>query len=705
MNANRPNRPAPSALKPAPRWRLAAAAFAVANCWSPASQAQSAQLERTEVDVHYQNGIGTSDAASAGSVTSKLIENRPTLRPAEVLEFVPGVIITQHSGDGKANQYFLRGFNLDHGTDFLTTIDGMPVNMPSHAHGQGYADMNYLIPELVDRMDYRKGPYFAEDGDFSSAGSARIKLMDTLPRGLAQATVGSNNFQRALVTSSTGVGDGNLLYAAEYGHNDGPWRSPEKFNKFNGVLRYSLATGVSTTSLTAMAYSAHWNATDQLPLRAVNSGAIDRFGNIDPSDGGRTDRFSLSFNTQHQLDDGDWRASAYAIASSLTLYSNFTYDLENPADLGAPIAGDQFEQTERRRVVGGELSRGFDTTIGGFMVNTRVGTQLRYDHVDPLALYRTVQRVRAQTLQESSVDQSMLSLYAESGVQWTPRLRSVIGLRADRADFDVGSSIAGNSGSQHASIVSPKLAIIMGPWEKTEFFLNVGSGFHSNDARGVTSTVSPKEGTAVTPVTPLVRSRGAEVGMRSELVPHLQSSLSIWGLKLASELVFSGDAGDTEVSRASRRGGIEWSNHYAAPEGLMLDLDLAVSNARYTQPDPAGDHVPGAIERVASFGVTFPERGPWSGQFQMRYFGPRALIEDNSERSGSTTLAYARVAYRVDRDWKLMLDVFNLFDRKVSDVDYFYTSRLPGEPAAGVADRHFHPVEPRSFRVTAAMHF
>ncbi|MFL6663559.1 MAG: TonB-dependent receptor, partial [Rhizobacter sp.] len=346
------------------------------------------RLPTVLVQGHYANAVGTSDAASQGSVTSKLIESRPTLRPAEVLEFVPGVIVTQHSGDGKANQYFLRGFNLDHGTDFATFVDGMPVNMPSHAHGQGYSDLNWLIPELVDRIDYKKGPYFAEEGDFASAGAAHIRQFASLPAGITSATIGQRGYGRALVASSSTLGDGELLYALEGAHNDGPWTHPEKFHRGNGLVRYSFGSDASRTSVTALAYTAGWNATDQIPQRAVDAGVLGRFDALDPTDGGRTSRFSLSLDTRRTDDDGTWKLGAYAIASSLDLYSNFTGFLDNP------MAGDQFEQAEHRRVFGGAVSRDWSATLAGRPTTWTLGLQLRHDRLDPVGLYSTAARQR-----------------------------------------------------------------------------------------------------------------------------------------------------------------------------------------------------------------------------------------------------------------------------------------------------------------------
>ncbi|PIF13144.1 TonB-dependent receptor [Janthinobacterium sp. 13] len=665
----------------------------------PADAAAGAEESRTvRVTGHYDNAVGTSDAASQGVITNELIVNRPALRTGELLEFVPGLIVTQHSGDGKANQYFLRGFNLDHGTDFATHVDGMPVNMRTHAHGQGYSDLNFLIPELVQRIDYKKGPYFAGEGDFSSAGSARIRLADKLPQGQASVSVGQHGYVRGVVADSAAAGPGTLLYGLEVNRNNGPWDVPENVRKYSGVLRYSQGTPDDGFSVTGMAYKNSWNATDQVPLRAVASGQIGRFGSLAPSDGGDTSRYSLSYAMRKRTEKGLFELDAYLIRSQLELNSDFTYFLANP------VAGDQFQQSERRTVAGVNAAESWSTELAGLPMRNKVGVQARYDRLSPVGLYNTVDRVRQSTVREDRVREASIGLYGENTVQWLPWLRSVAGLRYDAYRFKVDSSIDGNSGAANDHVVSPKLSLILGPWSKTEFFVNYGKGFHSNDARGTTQTRLP-DGQAATPVTPLVPTKGMELGARTEWLPGLQSSLALWRLDIASELLFVGDAGETEASRASRRHGIEWNNHYIAAPWLLFDLDLAASRSRYTQDDPAGNHIPGAIDKVASFGVTVTDQGPWSGAFQLRYFGPRPLIEDNSVRSASTTLAYARLAYQLNRKTRLSLDVFNLFDKRASDIDYYYASRLPGEAADGVNDRHFHPVEPRSVRLTLSYAF
>ena len=651
-------------------------------------------VEAVEVRGHYDNGVGTSGAASQGSVTAALIANRPALRPGELLEFVPGVIVTQHSGDGKANQYFLRGFNLDHGTDFATFVDGMPVNMRTHAHGQGYTDLNFLMPELVDRINYKKGPYYADEGDFASAGAAHLGLANKLKENTASVTVGEHQYYRANLTGSTPLGEGNLVYGAELGHNNGPWVSPEAFHKSLGVLRYSQGGSDNQFSVTGMAYKGGWYASNQIPLRAVQSGAISPYGAIDTSDGGITSRYSLSATLRKRTSDSLLQANAYVVQSSLDLYNDFTYFLDDP------VNGDQSRQTEKRRMTGFDVAQTWFSNWGGLEVNNKVGLQGRYDYLSPLALYSTVKRRITGIIAESRVKEASAGAYLENTVQWREWLRTTAGMRYDRYRFDVDSNIAENSGKVGEGVTSPKISVVLGPWAKTEFFINYGEGFHSNDARGTTVHLTPKELEPIDPVTPLVKTRGAELGVRTEFVPGLQSSMALWKLRSASELVFSGDAGDTAASRGSYRSGIEWNNHYIAAAWLLFDLDLAYSRAHYTEHDEVGDYIPGAIGKVASFGATVTDIGPWSGAFQMRYFGPRPLIEDNSQRSATTAIAYARIGYKIDRRWAMSLDAFNLFDRKASDVDYYYPSRLAGEPAEGVDDIHYHPVEPRTFRLT-----
>ena len=687
------------------RWRAIAVGLLMAVDPARAQDKPAPSGDAVLIEGHYSSEVGFSDSASQGTITQKLIEDRPALRTGEVLEFIPGMIVTQHSGDGKANQYYLRGFNLDHGTDFATFVAGMPVNMRSHAHGQGYTDLNFLVPELVSRIDYHKGPYFAEDGDFASAGSARIGYVSALEQSLASMTIGQGNYQRLLGAGSTALGPGTLLGAIEIGHNDGPWEVPQGMRKLNGVLRWSVVSGIDAFGIAAMSYASRWTSTDQIPRRAVDQGIVGRFGSLDPSDGGTTARNSLSFDWTRSLPDGAFQLNAYYVRSRLDLYSNFTFQLDHPFDLGDPINGDQFHQFERRSMSGLNATRTWAGTLGDASMTNKIGLQTRYDRVNPLGLEQTVQQVPAQTTRQDDVREGSVALFAENVVQWAPWIRSIVGVRYDHYTFKVRSDDTENSGDVTDHLTSPKFGLVLGPWSRTELYLNYGEGFHSNDARGTTTRVSPQTGEAVDPVTPLVKSKGSEIGVRTNAVPGLTSTVALWQLKLGSELVFSGDAGDTEASRPSLRRGIEWNNHWVMNRWLLLDFDLSVSRARFTQDDPAGNYIPGSIERVASFGLTVPNYQDWFGSFQWRYFGPRPLIEDDSVRSQSTILAYLRAGRYIDRNLSVHLDIFNLFNRKGSDIDYYYASRLAGEPPEGVNDIHFHPMEPRTFRLTLIAKF
>ncbi|CDG84686.1 tonB-dependent Receptor Plug domain protein [Janthinobacterium agaricidamnosum NBRC 102515 = DSM 9628] len=637
--------------------------------------------------------LGIADSANAGVVTQQQLEARTVYRPGELLEATPGLIVSQHSGEGKANQFYLRGFNLDHGTDLSTTIDGMPVNQRSHAHGQGWSDLNFLIPELATRLEYRKGPYAAEDGDFASAGAVSIQYADKLPDGIASVGVGQNGYRRALLADSPQVGQGNLLYALELFHNDGPFIQGDDFSKVNGVLRYSQGDTANGFNVTAMAYHASWNSSDQLPRRAVDDGTLDRFGAVDPSDGGNARRYSLSGEWRSGNETSSSKVHAYLIRNQLDLYSNFTYLLDDP------VHGDQFNQPDRRVTSGIDASHVWTGRWFDYAMENKVGLQLQNDNIFN-GLYSTAARQRLSTTRQDHIVETSLGLYLENVIRWNHKFRSVAGLRADHYRFDVDSDLAANSGRTSDQRYSPKLSLIFGPWLRTEYYVNVGQGFHSNDARGTTISVDPKSGDAVDRVTPLVRSRGMEVGVRSEWLPGLQSSLSLYRLDFDSELVFAGDAGTTEAGRPSRRTGVELSNYYKPVSWLTIDADLAFARARFRDVDPVGSRIPGAVEGVASLALAVDHIGKYFGALQLRYFGPRPLIEDNSVRSQSTATLNGRIGYKINPRMKIELEGFNLTNRRDSAIDYYYVSRLPGEAADGVADVHFHPIESRSLRLT-----
>jgi outer membrane receptor protein involved in Fe transport len=646
-----------------------------------------------------ENLVGVALSSSQGAITARQLDARPVMRSGEILETVPGVVISQHSGEGKANQYYLRGFNLDHGTDFATTLAGMPVNMPTHGHGHGYSDLNFLIPELVSGVQFAKGPYFADQGDFATAGSANINYASVVDRPIVRVGGGDQGFARAMVAASPGVGKGHLLAALEVEHNDGPWLRPDDYRKVNGVVRYSHGDAVNGLSLTGMAYRAKWNSTDQVPLRAIDEGIIDRLGALDTSDGGDTYRYSGSVEWQRTRNNAATKITAYGIGYDLNLFSNFTFFLDDPEH------GDQFHQGDHRFVSGAKASYRRIGRWGGREVQNTVGVQLRNDDITNVGLYHTEARQLLNTIRQDAVLQTSGAGYAQNEIVWAPWLRSLAGLRLDGYRFKVNAGDPDNGGVKRAGIVSPKGGVVIGPFSGTELYANAGLGFHSNDARGATITRDPVSGDAVDPVTPLVRAKGAEVGVRTVAIPHLQTSLTAWTLSLASELLFVGDAGTTEAGRPSHRYGIEFANYYAPRPWLILDGDVSWSNAQFTDISPVGGHIPGSVATVVSGGATLDSLHNVFGSIRLRYFGPRALIEDDSVRSRATSLINLEGGYRITKGLKIAVDVFNLLDAKDSDIDYYYTSRLFNEPADGVDDVHLHPALPRTARVSLILGF
>ncbi|MDZ7589788.1 MAG: TonB-dependent receptor [Rubrivivax sp.] len=679
---------------------LAVAAWVASGGLAAQEATLVAATQQVEITGHYDNAVGTSDAASQGVIGAALLRSRPAQRPGEVLEFIPGMIVTQHAGDGKANQYFLRGFNLDHGTDFATRIAGMPVNMPTHAHGQGYTDLNFLLPELVQRIEYRKGPYFADSGDFASAGAADIVYRTRLDAPFASVTLGENGYLRGVGAGSTEIAPGlSLLGAVELMRNDGPWTVPEDLQRTNALFTLSGGTAAQGFSASLMGYDASWTSTDQIPQRLVDAGSyigqtFGRFDSLDPTAGGTTSRYSLSGEWHRRGDAGTTLVSAYAMRYRLDLYSNFTYLLERPD------TGDQFNQRDSRSVYGADASHAFGHTLFGLDARSSFGAQLRQDRID-VGLFDTQARQRAATTREDKVRETLLGVYGEVAAQLAPWLRGVAGLRADHVRAEVDAlTLPANGGSASDTQWSPKLSLIAGPFEKTELFFNAGRGFHRNDARGTTAAIDPKSGDAVDKVPPLVASRGMELGLRTEALPGLQSSVALWQLDFESELVYVGDAGATEASAASERYGVEWNNRWIPMPWLLVDADFAWTHARFDN----GDRIPNAVDEVASVGLTVRDLGPWSASLQWRYLGTGALIEDNSVRSLSSLTTNLRLGWRFGRDAELTLDVFNLLDREVNDIQYFYESRVAGE-AAGVEDRHVHAAEPRNFRLTLRVGF
>jgi len=650
-----------------------------------------------------ENLVGVASAGSEGAITAAQLAVRPVNRAAEILETVPGMIISQHSGEGKANQYYLRGFNLDHGFDFSQTVAGIPVNMPTHAHAQGYADSNFLIPELVSGVQFRKGPYYAENGDFSSAGSANINYFNVLDRPIATFTGGSFGYGRFLGAASPKVGKGTLLTAFEYERDDGPWVNPNNKTKFNGVVRYSQGNARNGLSVTFLGFKNEWTSTDQIPLRAVDEGLIDRFGFIEDTDRGDTSRYAGVVDWQRSGANDSTRVTGFVQRYDVQLFHNFTYFLNDPDN------GDQFEQFEERWTSGAKLTHRRMKRIGGVSTESAVGVDLRNDSVGgPLGLYHTVKTRRIGTTRADEADQTSAGFFGETEIEWNRKLRTTFGVRGDVYRWNVVADNPLNSGQDASGIVNPKVSAAFGPWGGTEFYANYGMGFHSNSGLGIMQRVDPVSGEPATAAPPFARAKGAEFGMRTVALKGVQTTVTAWYLGFDSELIYVGDSGSTEEGPASRRTGVEITNYIYPHPWVALDVDLSFSRARFTGVPAGEDFVPGALNRVISAGIGLnPPASVPSGVFgglRLRHFGPRSLIEDNSVTSKATSIVNGEIGYKFSNRARLRVDGFNLLNAKVSDIDYYFESRLRDEPGP-VEDKHFHAAIPRSARVALQVSF
>jgi hypothetical protein len=705
-------------------WVIAAAAIAAVHTAHAAEAAQP--LETITV---VATGMSNMSAASAGDVSQEKMSSQPLLRPAAVLENVPGLTVTQHSGEGKANQYFLRAFNLDHGTDLALEVDDMPVNMPTHAHGQGYSDLNFLIPQLAADLHYKKGPYYADEGDFATAGTARIGLVDEMPAA-ATLEYGEDGYRRVLAMGSAALAGGTVLGAGEVYHNNGPFEVPDDYNRLNGMVRYHHGDDRDFYTLTAMAYSGKWNSTDQVPERAIADGIIDRFGSLNPTDGGESARSSLSFSRVTRTDTDLVQFSAYLIRYKLDLWSTFTYYLKDPHN------GDQMLQHDDRVVYGVKGSKTWYGELFGRPMSNVIGVQVRVDDIRDVGIFPTFQRQVIGTTQNAGVMESTGALYAENTVQWADSLRTILAVREDRFDFDVTDKMLNTDGScnlvsdpegcvngnKRASMVSPKFGIVLGPWRRTAIFINAGAGYHSNDARGVTRSGQNPD---ISPVTPLTRATSAEVGLSTRIIPNWESSLDVFELKLKSELVFDGDAGVTVPSGATTRTGVEWGNTYHFNSWLAAEFNAAVTTARFdsdTAPDDlgcgdavpshpcaapigiVGRHIPNSPTNVIDAGLAARHPSGWLGSLRARHFGESPLVEDNSARSPGYTTVDAQLGFRHSTGWLISVDVFNIAGVKWNDIEYYYVSRLRNE-AAPQADYVVHPGVPRTLRARIQYQF
>jgi len=551
----------------------------------------------------------------------------------------------------------------------------MPVNMRTHAHGQGYTDINFLIPELVDNLVYKKGPYYVEVSDFSGAGSASFSTSDKLDQSEVEFSIGEDNYRRLLLTDSKpNILSGNLVYGFELQQYDGPWQDiREDGNKINYLIKHNQQIKQGEFSVILMGYDNDWSSADQIPERAVNAGIIGELGSIDTNVGGKSSRYSLSAEYKSEMS----YMSAYIIDYDLDLISNFTYFLDDP------VNGDRFQQRDERKIYGAQAHYHFDY---GRMRNT-FGGDFRYDDISEVGLRRITangfENVRLDEVKEGSI-----GFYAKNQLQWTDKLKTTLGLRFDYYDFDVDSlvglnvndhDLSANSGTADASIVSFKANLSYKFNNDLEGYFSIGEGFHSNDARGTTIVVDPIDGTTINTVDPLVESLGYELGFRQLINDKLNISAALWGLKLDSELLFVGDAGNTEASRSSKRNGVEFTAYYRINNVWTADLEYAYSDAEFTEADRSdpilGNEIPNSVKDVIQFGVSANFKKGYYGSFRVRYFGGEPLEESGEVRGDSATIANLLIA----KDWEnhgVKLEVLNLFDSNDRDIEYSYESRL-----------------------------
>jgi hypothetical protein len=637
------------------------------------------EVESVYVFGKRQEGIGTSISASEGVVSFAKFADRPLMRPGELVEVVPGLVATQHSGNTKANQYFLRGFNLDHGTDFSVSLDGAPLNLRTHAHGQGYLDLNGVIPEVIETIKYRKGPYYADVGDFSSAGSATFQTFTSDAPSYMQATAGEHDYGRFLAVKKFGE---TSFLAGELDTYRGPYDHPDNFRKVDIIGR----VGLGDWSVTGLAYAAKTHSNDQIAQRAVDQGLISRLGTLDPTDGARTSRFIVA--AQRTKDDG-WNANVYVQRYTLSLYSNFTYFLRDP------VNGDQFEQLDDRWIYGGSVSHTWAVQPWGFALRT--GLDVREDDIGKVGLYYTHQRAILSTVRQDRVNEYSAALWTDATRSFGP-VRVTAGLRLDDFGGRVRSDDPRNSGTTNDALLSPKIAAAWRVSPSIEVYADAGQGYHSNDIRGATITVTPGTNDPAGKVSLIAASQGGEVGARYSR-GGLSATASLWTLHLDSELVYSGDGGDTASSGATQRTGVEFLVDYALSPRLDVNFSAASSKARFTGHPEGGDRIPNALEYVLTGGITARVADHATVTLTGRRLGPAPLIEDNSARSRTASLFNALLDYDFGR-FSTRVEVLNLLDSHDDEIRYFYTSRLQGEPAEGVDDYHFHSFEPRTFRVS-----
>jgi len=642
-------------------------------------------------------------SSSQQLIPGKDFELRPQGRPADVLRLIPGLIIGQHQGGGKADQYLIRGFDADHGTDIALFVDGMPVNLRSHAHGQGYADLHFLIPETVAGVDVFKGPYYAEFGDFDTAAAVRFRTLDVAPENTLQVAGGSWNTQRYVALLSPTRDAVKTLFAAELYHSDGPFEHPSLYSRVNvfGKATAQIDSDI-TLSVSASYYQALWHGSGQIPERAVRSGLIDRFGTIDPSEGGKyTQRDNLVANyTWNVTDNQTLTANAYLTYYELSLFNDFTFFLNDP------VLGDEINQRDQRFLGGLGTQYAVKSKPFGTNLTTTAGVQYRID-TPRVTLATATQRHQTGVTQDVSIVEQSYSPFVQFDLVPVDKVRLVAGLREDvfiyRITQHVNNTDQPVNGAVTRARLNEKVNLILGPWAETEFFANFGTGFHSNDARAVLANPSQ---------TALPTATGYEFGVKTRILPRVDLSATYWFLNLQSELVFNSDDGTTTALGATHREGLEFATKIRLLDWLTFDGAFTyTTHANFLHPTLAAtpDPVPGTAIPLAPIWTARADltaRLPWglSSDLGMIYVGNRALDPLRQQTARGYTLVNWTGRYRY-KNLEAFLSIENLLNTEWREAQFFFASRLPGEPATGVPDTHFVPGNPRTFLGGLALRF
>ena len=631
-------------------------------------------------------------SSSEQIIPGRDFELRPQGRPADILRLVPGLIINQHQGGGKAEQYLIRGFDADHGTDLAIFVDGLPVNLRSHAHGQGYADLHFLIPETVKAVDVLKGPYFPEYGDFDTAGAVVFLTRDYVEENTLEVAGGSFNTQRYLALLSPTRDALKTFIAVEGYRSDGPFEHPNGYVRFNIFAKATASLAQDMTlSVWASHYRAEWHGSGQLPSRAIRAGLIDRFGAIDPNEGGVSQRTNLNIDYAWRVGTAQ-RVTAHAYASyyALSLFNDFTLFLKDPEH------GDMIIQRDRRVVAGFDTQYEIKSLPLGMPLTSTAGFQYRID-TPHIVLANAIQRHQVARVQDVSIVEQSYSPFVKFELVPLDKVRLVTGARGDIFLFHGTEHVDTSEPFQTREVTKArpnvKANLILGPWLDTEFFANFGTGFHSNDARAVLTN---------TKLEALPTATGYEFGVRSRALPRMELFATYWFLDLSSELVFVGDDGTTEARGATHRDGVEVGIKIRPLDWLTLTGDFTYT--RKAEFVDTGAAIPLAPIWTARADVTV--RLPWglSSSLEMRYLGDRFADEDRHVTARGYTLLNWTGRYRY-RNLETFLSVENLADVHWREAQFSFTSRLPGEPAGGVNDVHFTPGAPRSFLGGIAVHF